>query len=87
MAHWMKLPAEVRSMILEILAENHRFKFDQQYVRARYASVSWEWQAVFEPLNFQRIVLDQERISKLEQIMAKGKRRDYLKHIFLRVRL
>jgi hypothetical protein len=45
---------------------------------------------VFEQKNFQRIVLDQERISDLEQFMAKSankKRQRYLKHLFLRVRL
>jgi len=87
MVHWIKLPAEIRLMILEMVAEDHRFKSDQQYIRAGYASISPELQAVFEPSNFQRLVLDQERISDLEQIMAKGERRNYLKHIFLPIRL
>jgi hypothetical protein len=86
MGRWKSLPAEIRSMILEMVAENYRFK-TEQYARAGYASVCREWQPVFEQRNFQRLVLDQERISDLEQFMGTGQRRDYLRRLFLRVRL
>jgi hypothetical protein len=86
MVCWRRLPTEIRSMILEIIAENYRFK-PEQYVLAGYASVCREWQPVFEQRNFQRLVLDQERISDLEQFMGTRQRRDYLGHLFLRVRL
>jgi len=86
MGCWKKLPAEIRSMILEMVAEAYRFK-SEQYVLAGYARVCREWQPVFEQRNFQRPVLDQERICDLEQIMGTRQRRDYLEHLFLRVRL
>ena len=73
-------------MILEMVAEDYRFK-SEPYARAGYARVCREWQPVFEQRNFQRLVLDQERIADLEQIMGTGQRRDYLRHLFLRVRL
>jgi len=66
MGRWRSLPAEIRSMILEMVAEDYRFK-SEQYALAGYASVCREWQPVFEQRNFQRLVLDQERISDLEQ--------------------
>src|SRR6266536_6060204 len=89
MGRWRRLPAEIRLMILEIVGEDYRFK-SELYTRAGYASVCREWQPVFEQRNFQRLVLDQERISGLEQCMGKKAtrhRRDYLEHLFLRVRL
>jgi hypothetical protein len=86
MALWRRLPAEIRSIILEMVAEDYRF-IVEQYALASYASVCKEWQPVFEKRNFQRLVLDQERISDLEQFMSNGQRLDYLEHLFLRVRL
>jgi hypothetical protein len=86
MGRWRRLPAEIRSMILEMVAENYRFK-SEQCALAGYASVCREWQPVFEQRNFQRLVLDHERISDLEQVMGTKQRRDYLGHLFLRVRL
>ncbi|TVY37051.1 hypothetical protein LSUB1_G005850 [Lachnellula subtilissima] len=86
MGVWRRLPAEIRSMILEMVAEDYRFK-SEQYARAGYASVCREWQAVFEQRNFQRLVLNQERISDLERVMGTKQRREYLGHLFLRVRL
>jgi len=86
MGRWRRLPAEIRLMILEMVAEDYRFK-SEQYALAGYASVCREWQPVFEQRNFQRLVLDQERISDLEQVMGTKQRRDYLGHLFLCVRL
>lgn len=56
MGRWRRLPVEIRSMILEIVAENYRFK-SEQYAGAGYASVCREWQPVFEQRNFRRLVL------------------------------
>jgi hypothetical protein len=86
MGCWRRLPAEIRSTILEMVAEDYRFK-SEPYARAGYASVCREWQPVFEKRYFQRLVLDQERISSLEQFIGKKARRDYLEHLLLRVRL
>ncbi|RDL35090.1 Uncharacterized protein BP5553_07021 [Venustampulla echinocandica] len=89
MGRWGNLAAEIRLMILEMVLEGYSFK-SEPYARARYASVCREWQPVFEQRNFQRLVLDQARIYGLEEFMGKeatSHRRDYLKHLFLRVRL
>jgi hypothetical protein len=86
MGCWRRLPAEIRPMILEMVAEDYRFK-SEHYTLAGYARVCREWQPVFEKRNFQRLVLDQERISDLEQVMGTKQRRDCLKHLFLRVKL
>jgi hypothetical protein len=77
-------------MILEIVAEDYRFESGKPYTRTSYASVCREWQPVFERWNFRRLVLDQDRISDLEQFMNKEAtrhRQGYLKHLFLRARL
>jgi hypothetical protein len=86
MGRWLDFPAEIRSMILKMVVEDYRFK-SEPYARAGYASVCREWQQVFEKRNFRRLVLDQERIVDLEQIMSTNQRRDYLVHLFLRIRL
>jgi hypothetical protein len=86
MADWNTLPIEVRLIILELVAEDYHFN-SKPYARAGYASVCQEWQPVFEQRNFRRLILDQERISGLEQFMCTQYRRDYLEHLSLRVRL
>jgi hypothetical protein len=85
--YWTRLPAEISSMILDMVAEDYRFQSSKPHVRAGYATVCREWQPVFEQRNFQRLVLDQERICNLEEFTGKNRRRDYLEHLFLRVRL
>ncbi len=89
MGCWTNLPPEIRLMILGTVAEDYRFN-SEPYARAGYASVCQEWQQVFEPRNFQRLVLDQARISDLKIFMGKKAnrhRRDYVEHLFLRVKL
>ena len=83
---WRMLPAEIRSMVLGMVAEDYRFKSDQ-HILAGYASVCREWQPIFEHRNFQRLVLDQDGISDLEQVVGTRQRQDFLEHLFLRVRL
>ena len=41
MEYWSRLPAEIRSMILEMVAEDYKFK-SEQYILAGYASVCRE---------------------------------------------
>ncbi|KAK3938997.1 hypothetical protein QBC46DRAFT_316574 [Diplogelasinospora grovesii] len=88
MAYWRSLPAEIRSIILEMVAEDYNFN-SAPYAGAGYASVCREWQPVFEQRNFRRLVLDQERIPGLDQFMGirQLERRDYLEHLSLRVKL
>ena len=88
MARWTNLPAEIRSMILQIVVEDYRFK-SKGYARAGYASVCREWQPVFEERNFRRIIVDQERIVDFEKAMgneATRYRRGYLEHLMLRIK-
>ena len=85
-ADWSTLPVEIRLTILDLVAEDYYFN-SEPYARAGYASVCQEWQPVFEQRNFRRLTLDQERISGLERFMYTEHRRDYLKHLFLRVQL
>lgn len=87
MGRWESLPAEVRWMVLEMVARNYRFAPDQPYVRAGYARVCREWQLFFEQSNFQQLVLDKDRISDFKSFMATGERRNHLEHLSLRVRL
>jgi len=73
-------------MIYENLAESHSVK-TEPYARAGYATVDREWQRFFEPLNFRRLVVGQDRLDDLDKFTAKGYRRCFVEHIWLRVRL
>lgn len=88
MAYWTNLPAEIRLMILEIVAQDYRFRTDG-YARAGYASVCREWQSAFERRNFRRIKVDKERIVDFKKVMgnkATRYRRGYLEHLMLRIK-
>jgi hypothetical protein len=89
MGSWERLPLEISRIILETVADDYNSE-TEPYARADYASVCQEWQAFFERRTFRRLVLDQERIHELERYMCQDAtryRQDYLKHLFLRVRL
>ncbi|KIN05189.1 hypothetical protein OIDMADRAFT_51010 [Oidiodendron maius Zn] len=86
MTNWSILLVEIRLIIFELVREDCHFNSDP-YGRAGYASVCREWLPVFEQRNFRRLTLDQERISGLEQFMRTERRRDYLEHLFLCIRL
>lgn len=86
MAYWTNLPVGIRDIILDIVVADYRFDEESPYVRASYASVSREWQSAFERINSQRLKLDQESVTCLEQY-ANPQRRVYLEHLFLRIRL
>lgn len=75
-------------MIFEVLAESYSFK-TEPYARASYAAIGRDWQRFFEPLNFQRLVVDQDLLDDLEKFTANSKsyRRSYVEHMWLRVRL
>lgn len=82
----MKLPAEIRQMILDMVAETYSFLL-QPYARAGYASVCREWQPFFEYLNFQHIILDQTRIPDFRRYFRAKHRQGYLKNLLLCVKL
>ncbi|KAK3934920.1 hypothetical protein QBC46DRAFT_324280 [Diplogelasinospora grovesii] len=90
MGCWARLPAEIRLMVLENVAEDYRYK-SEPHARAGYAIVCQEWRAFFEPRNFQRLVLDQDRISDFELFLGResprSHRQEYVRHVVLRIRL
>ncbi|OBR10808.1 F-box domain-containing protein [Colletotrichum higginsianum IMI 349063] len=80
--HWATLPAEIRLMILkELEGGNGRHDF------SCWTRVSWEWQAFFEPQNFQDLKLQFPGfdIDDLNSIVY-GYRRNLVKKISLHVR-
>ena len=85
MGSWRQLPAEIRRMIYEFVEKNHNYK-TEPLARAGYASVCREWQCFFEPLNFQRLVVDQDGLNNFDKF-TKGLRQGFVKHVWLRVRL
>lgn len=86
MERWESLPPELRSIILDLVVQNYSCR-SEPGARAGYASVCREWRRLFEPINFQHIVLDQDRILDLIPYMVDQRRRDYVQHLFLRVKL
>jgi len=72
-------------MIYGLIEENHDAK-TEPLARAGYASVCREWQFFFEPHNFQRLVIDQDRLRNLDKF-TKGSRRAFVKHVWLLIRL
>ncbi|KAK0727211.1 hypothetical protein B0T26DRAFT_799282 [Lasiosphaeria miniovina] len=92
MALWGVLPAELRLMILEIVADDFTFRSDKK-ARAGYATVCREWQYFFEPFNFEHLVFDQTRINQFARHVGNGeaeramRRQTYVKAISFRVKL
>ncbi|WEW59914.1 hypothetical protein PRK78_005396 [Emydomyces testavorans] len=87
MAHWEILPAEIRLMILEMLAwdpGSTRFSTRETSL-ACYAAVSEEWQEFFEKRNFYQLILSQSCLTDLEKIVHR--QRELVKHIWLRLKL
>lgn len=84
--YWTKLPAEIRIMILDMVEKDYEFDTGQPYLRAHYATVSREWQSVFERSNFRHLILSQEHMSFLKQYLSL-QRQSYLELLCLRVRL
>ncbi|KAI0841931.1 hypothetical protein F5Y06DRAFT_306900 [Hypoxylon sp. FL0890] len=77
---WMSLPAEIRLMILEAIA-------DQKYPGwASLASVCTEWQYVLEKANFYRIKLRGSCLDEFQYIVSPRKR-ELIHHICFNVEL
>ncbi|KAI2778459.1 hypothetical protein F4815DRAFT_477741 [Daldinia loculata] len=77
---FVTLPAEVRLSILEMVADS------STKMTIEYATVSKEWQSVFEKKHFERILLSSRRLKSFAQIVQ-GARRKLVKHIWLRAEL
>ncbi|KAK3380923.1 hypothetical protein B0H63DRAFT_545151 [Podospora didyma] len=67
---WRSLSAELCLMILEFAVESHPSLCRQgdRYAFSAYASVCQEWRWIFDPCNSSRIVVDQDRISDLDNV-------------------
>lgn len=89
MASWLDLPAELRDMILEVVAQAYSHK-SEPGARVGYATVSREWQLFFEEETFRKLVVDQTQLVKLESLFGSKenqRRREYVKHLQLIVKL
>ncbi|OIW32387.1 hypothetical protein CONLIGDRAFT_678788 [Coniochaeta ligniaria NRRL 30616] len=73
------LPAEIRLMILELLAQ-------EKHGLASYASVCKEWAAVIEKKNFARLKLRPSCLDDLENMVGRQRRR-LVRHIWLNIEL
>lgn len=87
---WISLPAEIRCMTLKYVAKNYKFDSAKPYLRAGYATVCREWQAVFEEENFEKLHLNQDRVYGLKEFMSMEAnifRQKYIYSIFLCIQL
>jgi hypothetical protein len=80
---WGKLPAEIRLIILDMVAKDHSTK-SEPYACAAYASVCQEWQDFWEKETFQQLILDPERLLDLDRVVhRKNQRRiDRIEHLW-----
>ncbi|KAB5572436.1 hypothetical protein GE09DRAFT_1185770 [Coniochaeta sp. 2T2.1] len=65
MTNFSTLPAELRLMIMGELNQLLPSSRAERRARGRYAAVSREWQAFFEPLFFAHLELDEIRVTHL----------------------
>lgn len=79
---WGCLPYEIHRKILHFLAHDEL----RSKLMAEYAVVCKSWQAEIEEVNFRTLAIKQLDIHDMEQIVT-GRRRAYLKHLWLRVEL
>jgi len=97
---WGALPAEIRTEILTKLAAaphdglKQKRKRDENVRRWCYPAVCLEWQAFFERRNFHRLTFGPAEFSNLggngsisRSAIMRGRRREYITHIGLQVRL
>ncbi|GAB1312162.1 F-box domain-containing protein [Madurella fahalii] len=78
MLHWFSFPAEIRLIILELLAQENRGL-------SSYASVCKEWMEVIEKKNFCRLKLRPSCLDDLEHMVSR--RRRLVRHIWLNIEL
>jgi hypothetical protein len=87
-ALWELLPTEIRLIILKMLAQDpgSSSEIDTRETRmACYATVSNEWQAVFERKNFYRLTLNPSCLGDFDKIVRR--QRGLIKDIWLRIKL
>lgn len=69
---WLDLPAPIRLQILESVRDDHdpHCKDDQRN-RAAYATVSREWQELFEAATFGKLVLDDVDLDPFSKVLER----------------
>ncbi|KAK2764289.1 hypothetical protein FQN54_008981 [Arachnomyces sp. PD_36] len=87
MKRWNHFPLEIRQLILEMLARNpsNGETSSRKTNLSLYATVSKEWQAVFERWNFGQLTLGSLCVNDLDKAFCHQRR--LVKHIWLRIRL
>ncbi|KAM0294651.1 hypothetical protein ACHAO9_001086 [Fusarium lateritium] len=78
MPRFYSLPPEIQTMILGFTSTSPSV--------APYAAVNKHWQSFFEAKTFKSLILHQDDISDFSRIV-KGYRRNYIKHLWLRITL
>ncbi|SPJ82095.1 uncharacterized protein FTOL_09500 [Fusarium torulosum] len=78
MPRFYSLPPEIQTMILGFTSTSPSI--------APYAAVNKHWRSFFEAKTFKSLILHQDDISEFSRIV-KGYRRNYIKHLWLRISL
>ncbi|KAK5659352.1 hypothetical protein OQA88_1445 [Cercophora sp. LCS_1] len=86
---WNKLPAELRLMVFRELAFlRDPVRPEERYDFVNYARVCKQWHARWTAESFHQIVLDQDRISDLDELTKKSPSLNRLiRQIYLRIKL
>ncbi|OTA00900.1 hypothetical protein A9Z42_0012070 [Trichoderma parareesei] len=84
MFDWQRLPEELRLLVLEALARDP-YSGSRRASLTNYALVCKSWQATFEKLNFQRLVLHQDDLDGVAMLPKRC--RPYVTHVCLRIEL
>lgn len=82
MTSWSRLPFELHRKILQTLAHDEL----ESKLLAEYAVVCKSWQVEIEEVNFSKLKLAADDIGNLD-LYVTGRRRAYLKHIWLSIEL
>ena len=87
MTRWAHLPLEIQLIVLEMLARDPSDSNtgSRKAHLASYATVSKEWQSLFERRNFYKLTLDSSCLDDFENIVRR--QRGLIKYIWLRIRL
>lgn len=91
---WGKIPPEVRLIILEEIAAGYpagyaakkRYNYSKL---AQYTTVSREWQAFFEDINFRTFVIDPSHLPFFKGIFdgENARRLGHIRRLWLRIKL
>ncbi|KAM0330028.1 hypothetical protein ACHAQA_004198 [Verticillium albo-atrum] len=87
MANWSQIPREVRHMVFDQLVLMKGYYC--MHVYTRYSLVCKEWWMFFEPVVYERLVLNQNDLFDFDRLaIARNKvRLGYVRHVWLRIEL